>query len=605
MLLYPGKKSYSGKNVVDSFFVRAERWNERPLVWYRKDEVLTSVSWDSLKDRILDCASYLVSIGVKKGDRVAVFSSNCWEWWVADLAILSVGGVSVPVYATNSAEETRYVIEHSGSKVCFVGDDEQQEKIFSVKRKLPTLKKNIILHGAEKKGSVLFKKALILGNKSKKIREVEKRIKAIKGPDCASIVYTSGTTGNPKGVVITHDNFISNVIQLTDVFGDYLGVDDCFLSFLPLSHALERTASFYTAIYLNCQVAFAENFKTISRDLLEVQPTVIVSVPRLFEKIHSGVLATIATMNPVKRAVLKWALRAGRENIPNICANRAPQGWLAKKLSFAEKKVFSVLRKEIGFSRNRVVFTGGGPLSHSDCEFFLSIGINVYEGYGLTEASPATNVNRVGKIKIGTVGPALLKTELKLSDEGEVLIKGPQVMKGYYREARATREAFDKKGFLKTGDIGLLDEDGYLSITGRIKDIIVTAGGKNISPQNIESKMMKSKYVENVAIVGDRRKYLSALIIPNFTELGRWAKSRGLDSADKDSLISNKEVNAFFEKELEDQLKHVARVEQIRRFTLINDAWGIESGELTPTLKVKRRVIEKKYADVINAMYSE
>jgi long-chain acyl-CoA synthetase len=597
--------SWSGTNVVDAFLIRAEKDGSRPLVWFRDNGVYTPMSCEDMKRNVFELASYLLSIGVGKGDRVAIFSGNRWEWWAADLATLSIGAVTVPIYATNSADETRYIIEHSGAKICYAGDELQLEKVLSVKRKISCLEKILYFGGKAKGGAVPFEKALVAGRKSGKEKDVLRRAKAVKGKSAASIMYTSGTTGSPKGVVISHDNLFYNVLQCADSFGRYVNESDRFLSFLPLSHAFEHTISFHTAIYLNTQVAFAESFKTISRDLRDIQPSIVITVPRLLEKIHTGINESVSSMSFVKRAVIKWAFRIGRENIPNVCANRESEGWLAKKISFAEKKVFSAIKREIGFSNIKLIVSGGGPLSHSDNDFFLSMGLNLFEGYGLTEASPVTHANFPGRVKPGTVGSAMKWTEHKISEEGEILVKGPQVAKEYYRDKAATKLSFTRDGFFRTGDLGRIDADGHLTITGRIKDIIVTSGGKNISPQNIEAALLESKYIENVAIVGDRRKHLAALIIPDFSELFKWAARAGVKAGDKFVCVTDEKVRAFYRSILDQILRNFARVEQIPRFTLLADAWGIESGELTPTLKVKRRVIEKKYATIIDEMYNQ
>jgi long-chain acyl-CoA synthetase len=606
MVLTEIQSKHEGKNVVDSFFLKVERWQNKPLVYYRHQESYVSKSYLEMRESVYALASYLVSIGVRKGDKIAIYSVNCWEWWVSDLAILSVGGVSVPIYPTNSADETKYVLDHAEVSVCMVGNEDQRDKLLGPKRSLRGLKKIITFFDGRKKGIVLsINDAFALGKKAGKEKEADRRRKLIKEKDLAVIVYTSGTTGNPKGVMLSHGNIFSNVMQLIGVFGKYLGEDDRFLSFLPLSHALEHTAGFHTVIALNSSLAFAEHIRTVSRDLQEIQPTVIISVPRLFEKIHAGVISTVNAMPLPKRLIIKWALRIGRKNIPNLCANRPARGFLALMLAFAEKNVFSVLRKEIGFSRNIVAISGGGPLTYADAQFFLSIGINLFEGYGLSEASPVTNVNHVGRIKLGTVGTPMRDTRITLSDEGEILIKGPQVMQGYYKDKSATKEVFTKDGWLKTGDLGILDENGFLTITGRIKDIIITAGGKNISPQNIESALMRSRYIENIAIIGDRRKFLSALIIPDFAELEIWAKRQGLVYSGKKDMVRNQDVIRLYAHEIESIMKNFARVEQVRRFAVLDDVWGIESGELTPTLKVKRRSIEAKYAELIESLYRE
>ncbi|HEY1406626.1 MAG TPA: long-chain fatty acid--CoA ligase [Spirochaetota bacterium] len=606
MILEHKPKKYWGSNIVDTFVLQSDRLGERTLVRYRENGIYVTKSWNEMREIVDNVASYFISTGVRKGDRIAIFAFNCWQWWAADMAALSVGAVTVPLYATNSVEETRFVLDHSTSRICFVGNEDQRDKVRASKKKLPALEKIVTFYDAPKKGEMLsFTTAIDAGRKAKKIKEVTARRKGLKHKDLLSIVYTSGTTGNPKGVMLSHGNIFSNVVQLLDTFGPYVNEDDTFLSFLPLSHVLERVAGYYAPIRIGCSVAFAEHFRTIQRDMQEIQPTVIVSVPRLCEKIHAGVLSTFATFSPVKRAIVRWALRVGRQNIPNVCANRTATGFLAKKLGFCDANVFSLLRKEIGFSRVRVAISGGGPLSYADGEFFLSIGINMFEGYGLTEASPVTNVNAVGCIRQGTVGPAMSNTTIAISDEGEVLVKGPQVMSGYYKDKAATKNAFDKKGYLRTGDLGRLDEDGNLTITGRIKDIIVTAGGKNISPQNIELALKQCRFIEHVAVIGDRRKFLSALIIPEFSEIEKWAKRQGIVFVNRAEMAKSPDVRALFSAQIEKVMKDFARVEQVKSFAVLDDIWGIDTGELTPSLKVKRRVIEEKYAQLIDSLYRD
>ncbi|MGL4370539.1 MAG: AMP-dependent synthetase/ligase [Spirochaetota bacterium] len=606
MILNAKQKEYKGSTVVEAFILQAERWNDRPLVHYREGGAYVSKSWREVQELVESTAKFLIDNGVKRGDRIALFSFNRWEWWVADMAALSIGAVCVPVYPTNSAEEARYVLDHSSSAICFVGNEEQLDKVLEEKKRLKKLKKIITFYSDNgRKGIPCLQDMIDAGRTSKKKKEYDKRRAAISPDDLASIIYTSGTTGDPKGVMLSHGNLFSEVMQLVDVFGPYVDENDVFLSYLPLSHALERSTGYYTPIALSCSVAFSEHFRTIQRDLQDVRPTVIISVPRLYEKIHAGVLSAVSEFPLIKRLFFNWALSVGKQCIPYTCANSAPKGFLAKKQAFCEKNVFSVLRRRLGLDRMKISISGGGPLSINDLEFFLSIGINVFEGYGLTEASPCTHVNRVGMIRPGTVGPAMCDTQVAISDEGEVLVKGSGVMMGYYRDRDATKEVMTKDGYLRTGDLGMLDEDGYLTIIGRIKDIIVTSGGKNISPQNIEMTLLLSKYIENVAVIGDRRKYLSVLIIPDFAELEKWAKRQGIIYSGRKDMVSHGDVRALFGHEIENLMKNFARVEQIRKFTLLDEQWSIESGELTGSLKVKRRVIEEKYKAAIDAMYSD
>jgi long-chain acyl-CoA synthetase len=450
---------------------------------------------------------------------------------------------------------------------------------------------------------ITLKDALNEGKAAKNRDDFDKMLKPINIEDVATIIYTSGTTGNPKGVMLTHKNFVSNVNQLNDVDPEFLSGDHMFLSFLPLAHSLERTVGYYSAIFLGHKVAFAESTEKLLENLNEIHPTFMVSVPRIYEKVHSGINAKVAKAPPVKKALFNWAMGIAKDNLPYICNNKERTGWFAFKYNLADKLIFSKLKAALGMDRLQGAMSGGGPLSVSDAEFFLGMGIRVLEGFGLTETTPVTNGNKPKKIKPGTVGPALKDTIIKISEDGEILIKGPQVMKGYYKNEAATKEAFTSDGFFRTGDIGEIDADGYMKITGRIKDLIVTSGGKNISPQNIENALMTSRYVEQVAVIGDNRKYLSALIVPSYASLESWAKDNNITFTGRKDLISKPEVLKLYENELVEYMKDYARVEQIRKFTLLESEWSQDTGELTPTMKVKRKVINQKYGSQIEAMY--
>jgi long-chain acyl-CoA synthetase len=562
-------------------------------------------SWNEMNVMIRKLAAYLMSEGVKKGDRIALFSPNRYEWWVADQAILSIGAVNVPIYATNSAEEARYVIDHSGSKLCLVATEDHLKRVLEAKKKLKGLRKIVIFDEIQKKpaGVMTLTEAYKKGEAYRKKDEFDKRLKAVKLKDMATIIYTSGTTGNPKGVMLSHDNFISNVYQIKADFDGMFDEDFTFLSFLPLSHSLERTSGYYMPMAAGLKVAFAEDFSTIQQNLQEIRPHVLISVPRLYEKIHAGILSKVADVKGVKKLIFNWGMSVARRNLPYVCQDKKPGGILGVEYKIINKIFFSKLKDALGINRMRFAVSGGGPLSVSDAEFFLGMGIVVLEGFGLTETTPVTNVNRPGEIKPGSVGRAMIETDIRISDEGEILIKGPQVMMGYYKNPQATKEAFTKDGYFRTGDIGMIDERGRLHITGRIKDIIVTAGGKNISPQNIENELKCSRFIEQVAVIGDRRKYLSALVIPSFPDLEKWAKSQGIGFASHGDLVNDKMVNAMMAEELNKYTKQFSRVEQIRKFRLLDAEWTQATDELTPTLKVKRRVIEKKYAGEIESMY--
>ena len=375
------------------------------------------------------------------------------------------------------------------------------------------------------------------------------------------------------------------------------------LSFLPLSHSLERTAGYYLPLSIGARVAFAVDFGKVVDNMKEISPDFIISVPRLYEKIHATVLAGVEEASPMKKLIFNTAMRTAKKNLPYVCQDKPRPKLFDIRYSIFNKLVFSKFRVALGMTRLDFAVSGGAPLALADAEFFIGMGIKILEGFGLTETTPVTNVNCPWFIKPGTVGPALPETQLKISDEGELLIKGPQVMLGYYKDKKATDEVFTKDGFFRTGDMAMIDSDGYMAITGRIKDIIVTAGGKNISPQNIENDLKTSMYIEQVAIIGDRRKYLSALVIPNFSAVEAWAKRNNISFTSNSDLITNAQVIDLFAQEIKEHTKHYARVEQIRKFKLLDAEWTQETGELTPSLKVKRRIINEKYNNEIEEMY--
>lgn len=585
---------------------RVEEHGDKTLVIYKNAEgVWEDLSWNQINEKVRNVGYYLLSKGVKPGEKVCLFSPNRYEWWVADLAILSIGAVNVPIYATNSAEECRYIIENSDAIMCFVGTKEHMDKVLSVKPKLPNLGEVIIFDELEGPidGVITLNDAMKQGSTYAGKDEFDERLKPINIDDVATIIYTSGTTGNPKGVMLTHNNFVSNVNQLNAVDPEFLSGDHTFLSFLPLAHSLERTVGYYAPIFLGHKVAFAEDVSKLVENLQYIRPTFMVSVPRIYEKAHAGILAKVSSAPPVKKALFNWAMGLARQNLPYISNDKPRTGLFAFKYNLADKIIFSKLKTALGMDRLVGAISGGGPLSVSDAEFFLGMGIRILEGFGLTETTPVVTGNKPTKIKAGSVGPAVKDTIIKIGEGGEVLIKGPQVMKGYYKNEEATKEVFTDDGFFRTGDIGELDEDGYLRITGRIKDILVTSGGKNISPQNIENSLLASKYIEQVAIIGDNKKYLSALIVPAFESLESWARENNVSFDGRKDLISSNDVIKLFEQEIESNTKDYARVEQIRKFTLLETEWSQDTGELTPTMKLKRRIINQKYAPQIDLMY--
>jgi long-chain acyl-CoA synthetase len=599
--------SYQVKSMASIFQNRVQELGDKACVAYKDVQgVYVDISWRQMDEMVRKVAYYLISRGVKPGEKVALFSPNRYEWWVADLAILSVGAVNVPVYATNSAQETRYIIENSDSVVCFAGEKGHLDKVLEVKGQLPNLRDVIIFNDLPSPvvGVVDLKEAMRQGAEAPQVSEFEKRISEINPADLATIIYTSGTTGDPKGVMLSHSNFLSNVGQIYDIDPNLFKQDLLYLSFLPLSHSFERTVGYYLPLNCGHKVVFAEDFSKLPKNLTEVRPTIIVSVPRLYEKIHAGILAKISGAKPLIKFLFNWAMSVARRNLPYVCDDKPRTGLFALEYALANKLLLSKLKTSLGMDRLRFALSGGGPLSVSDAEFFLGMGIKVCEGFGLSETTPVTNGNRPSHIKPGTVGPAVKDTVIKIGEGGEVLIKGPQVMMGYYKNEGATKEVMTGDGFFRTGDIGEVDGEGYLKITGRIKDLIITSGGKNISPQNIENSLKTSPYIEQVAVIGDNRNFLSALVVPAFAELENWAAANNVPFSSHKELISHPQVNALFEAEIKEYTRMFARVEQIRRFRLLDVEWSQGTDELTPTLKIKRRVINAKYAAEIESMYA-
>jgi long-chain acyl-CoA synthetase len=597
------------KTMAGVFQVNAAEYGDKAYASYKKDGKWLEISWKSMNDMVHNLAYYLLSIGIEKGDKVGLFAPNSWEWHLTALAINSIGAVDVPIYATNSSEESEYILENSDSKLCFVGTGDHLKTVLKVKSKLPKVKQLIVFEevGGLEGDIMTLSKVLSIGAEKKNEDLFKQRLSAIKSDDLCTIIYTSGTTGNPKGVMLSHNNFLSNVkFTLAEMSDKKTGLpllrsDDVFLSFLPLSHSLERTAGFHGAIWSGAKTAFAEDISKLLENFAEVRPTIIISVPRIYEKVHAGIVSKVSGAPPLKKKIFNFAMRQAKKALPKVCRDQKPGGF---KYALANKLVFSKLKVSLGMDKLRYAISGGAPLSPSDADFFIGMGFKILEGFGLSETTPILTFNRPWLIKPGTVGQVIPETHVRIADDGEIQAKGPQIMLGYYKNEAATKEAFTNDGYFRTGDIGIIDEDGCLSITGRIKDIIVTAGGKNISPQNLESSIKASPYIEQIGVIGDKRKYLSALIVPAFPELEKWAQSKGISFTSNDDLIVNAEVNKLMKSELDKYTAEYARVEQIRKFKLLNAEWTQATDELTPTQKVKRKVISQKYAKEIEEMYA-
>jgi len=597
---------YSEKSIAGIFHNRAEKYQYEPCVRYKKEGRYTDISWKEMQRMVTNLGLGLISLGVEKDDIVTIFSENCWQWLVADLASLSIGAADAPIYATNSGEEAAYIINDSGSRFLFVSDQDHLNRVLGVKSTLKGLKKIITFDpiSAGDKDIISLDEVIKLGEEYKDKKSFDERLLSIEPEALATLIYTSGTTGPPKGVMLTHANLTANILQCY-ASHPIIGHQDVALTLLPWSHSLGRTVSVYLMLHIGAVLSLAESFGTVMENMTEIRPTLMVSVPRLFEKIHAGIFSKVEKASPTKKKLFFWAVDVAMRAV-DYRVQRKPMPWSLKiQYDLAESLIYSKLRHALGMDRIRIFINGGGALAVDIDRFFNGIGVNLHNGYGLTETSPVTNVNTFEVFEFGSVGPALPDTSVKIAEDGEILIKGPQVMKGYFNKPDDTKATFTADGWFMTGDIGRLDERGCLYITDRKKDIIITAGGKNVAPQNIENTLVTDPFIEQAIVIGEGRKYLSALIIPNFSELISYAKNQGIPFDDKADLIRKPEIVSFFDEKIKTLMKDYARVEQIRKFTLLPREFSIESGELTPTLKMKRKIINQNFAGEIEAMYKE
>ncbi|MBC7361504.1 MAG: long-chain fatty acid--CoA ligase [Candidatus Aminicenantes bacterium] len=572
------------------------------LMLYKKEGQYVPISTAEFEKKVVHLALALNKLGFNKGDKLIILSENRPEWVMTDFAVICQGGLTVPIYTSLTAPQAEYIIEDSDASIVVVSNKEQREKIQSIRENLKKVRHFITLEQEPVPGYLNFAELLEIGRQVEAERPglFEELTSRVNPEDEASLIYTSGTTGVPKGVILTHHNFVSNVRTCVSMFD--ISYRDTVLSFLPLSHVLERMVMF-AYIYAGATVGFAESVETVAQNLLEVRPHIMVSVPRVFEKIYARVMDSILSSSPLKRKIFFWAQRVGRKySQKELAGEKIPFG-LKLKRSLAHKLVFSKIIEKTG-GRVRFFISGGAPLSKDIAEFFYSIGLVIYEGYGLTETSPVLAVNRPGAIKFGTVGKPIPEVEIKIAPDGEILARGPNVMKGYYKKEAETREAFEG-GWFHTGDIGYLDEDGFLVITDRKKDLIVTSGGKNVAPQPIENLLKTSPYISTVVVIGDKRKFISALVVPNFEKLEELARSKGIQFADRKDLINNQEIVDFIQSEIDRATTGLASYEKIKKIALLERDFEIEKGEITPTLKVRRAAVENRYRELIENLYRE
>ncbi len=593
------------RHLPEIFFANVREFANRPFLGWKTGGAWKTISWKEMDEKVRFFALGLMSLGVKANDHVAIFSPNRWEWGVSDLAILSCGAADIPIYPTNSSVEAEYILNDSGSSMVIVAEREHLKRVLDVRHKVPTLTHIITMDaipGIEDEQVLHFDQVIELGRRHPEPKALDRRLNGIDRDQMATLIYTSGTTGPPKGVILSHFNFLVNIQQAYLSHEDMFEKGQCGLSFLPMSHVLERTASWYMVSYLGGSLYFAESPLTVVDNMKEIHPHFVVSVPRLFEKIHGGIMEKLASASPRKQQLFNWALDVGKRRMNDRIHKRHSSAALRVQHALAERLVFKKIRENLGADAIRLLISGGGPLAGEINEFFNALGMTIHEAYGLTETSPAVTANDFDHFRFGTVGKPLGDTQVKIAADGEILIKGPQVMQGYYNKPDATKETFTEDGWFKTGDIGEL-VDGFLKITDRKKDLIITAGGKNISPQNIENALMSDRFIENIVVIGDRRPFISALIVPDFDALKSWAAEKGLPDGTPATLVAQPEVLALYKERISHHNQQFARVEQIKVFRLIDHSFSQENGELTPTMKMKRKAIGKNYQDLIENMY--
>jgi len=565
-----------------------------------------SLTHREVAQRVLRAGLALRRLGVRRGDRVAILSENRPGWLVADFACLCVGASDVPLYPTLPARQLEYILKDSGAIAIFVSTAPQLAKIQELRGELPALQ-HVIAMDPDARGPGVIGLAELYAMGAEVESEAEAaRFKAealtAAPDDVATIIYTSGTTGDPKGVMLTHDNIWSNVTSALESF--FVGPEDSTLSFLPLSHIFERMAGHYLMFHAGATIHYAESIDTVPANLMEVGPTIVTSVPRLYEKMYARVLENALAGGPIKRRIFFWAKDTGERWADHVLAGERPPTLLSQQYALAQRLVFSKLKTRTG-GHLRFFVSGGAPLPPDIAKFFFAAGLPILEGYGLTETSPVICVNLLERPRIGTVGPPLHGVEVRIAADGEILTRGRHVMKGYFNKPEATREALEPDGWFHTGDIGELDGAGCLRITDRKKDLIVTAGGKKVAPQPIEQLVKHSKYVANAVMLGDRRKFCIMLVVPNFDQLERWAVYKQLAFANHRGLIRLPEVQAKMEREVTKMLPDLASYQSPKKILLLEHDFSIENGDLTPTLKVRRRVVEKKYQRQIDALYAD
>jgi long-chain acyl-CoA synthetase len=599
----------SVKTLGDLPFHIAGRFPNRAILRHSRSDGFIDTSGHDLLEHVRDLSLGLSELGLVPGDRVAVVAESRPEWCLTDLAVLTAGAVTVAVYPTLTSDQTRYILNDCGTRLTVVSDRVQVDKIAAVRAKLSGLATVVVMDAdgqAWPEGVVTLAEVFARGRRrvatgADQGHLFKERAGAIARDALATIIYTSGTSGEPKGVMLTHGNVLCNVEAAVELLA--VTDEDVALSFLPLSHAFERMV-LYTYLYGGATVTFAESAETLARDMVKVRPTLMTAVPRVFEKLHGRIQETVARGSVLRQLIFRWAVGVGRRRSATLRNGRPVGLLLGLQDRLADALVFTKIRETTG-GRLRVLVSGSAPLPRTIAEFFDAVGLTIVEGYGLTEASPVLTVNPLDRSKFGSVGRALPHVELQIAEDGEILARGPNIMRGYYNRPEATRAVLDPDGWLHTGDIGTLDAEGYLTITDRKKDLIVTSVGRSVAPQPIENELRRHPIVAEAVLVGDRRKFIAALLVPDFPVLERRLAALGRPGGTRDALVVRADVVALFQEAVDTVNATLAPFETIKRFALIPSEFTIAGGEVTPTMKVKRGVVEERWRAVIEKLYQE
>ena len=582
----------------DLFFRVASAANPRAVLWQDEFNQWQPLSSDQIYQRVRALATAFLEFGAKKGDRIALISENRWEWIVTDFAALAIGAGDVPLYPTLTGEQIAEQIRDAGCRIAVVSTRMQFDKLVSVRDKTH-LERIVMMDSPAPEGAIALRE--LLGDADARGPErdpvFDALARSVAPSDLATLIYTSGTTGEPKGVALTHGNIAANQNFAPADF--YFDSTDACISFLPLSHVTARVLDYVMYNY-GAQVAYCAQFDKLPQAMREIQPTILVGVPRVFEKIHQEVERR-AAQSPVKKRLLAWAVQLGSQFAEIVYDGRRPGSLLWK---LADKLAYSKVREAFG-GRVRIFISGGAPLGIDTARWFASVGIALWEGYGLTETSPVIALNTPLQHRLGAAGMPIGNIELKFAEDGELLVRGPSVFGGYWQKPAVTAEAFDSQGWFHTGDIGHLDADGFLFITDRKKELLKTSGGKMVAPQPIENKLKNNLLVANAALVGDRHKFISALIAPNFAALEEWAAQHGIHAESRAALVANPRVLGLYGEVILEVNRTLANFETIKRFRVLADEWTQDSGELTPSMKIKRRVITARYAAAIAELYAD